>query len=220
MKICTKCKAEKPIEDFFVDLSHKDGHCSRCKVCLTDIHARYRSDHKKTIAVQKAKSYQKNKTAITKNHAKYRKANYKKISIKVAEYFHKHRNKIDAYQLAYRRNNRAQLTRQARIRRHKDPLFRFQHNLRTLIGRSFLVRGFKKNTKTIQILGCTIAEFRKYLESLFLPGMTFENHGKWHLDHIVPISTAKTTEEVIRLCHHTNFQPLWAKDNIRKGNKT
>jgi hypothetical protein len=49
--------------------------------------------------------------------------------------------------------------------------------------------------------------------------MSFENHGKWHLDHIVPISSAKTEEEVIALNHHTNFQPLWAFDNLSKGNR-
>ena len=49
--------------------------------------------------------------------------------------------------------------------------------------------------------------------------MTFENHGEWHLDHIKPISLAKSEEEIIELNHYTNFQPLWAKDNLSKSNK-
>ncbi len=49
--------------------------------------------------------------------------------------------------------------------------------------------------------------------------MTLSNHGKWHLDHIIPISYAKSKEEVYILNHYTNFQPLWAIDNLSKGNK-
>ena len=70
-----------------------------------------------------------------------------------------------------------------------------------------------------RILGCTIDEFKSYIESKFKKGMTFENYGEWHLDHIIPLATAKTTEDVIKLCHYTNFQPLWAEDNLKKGAK-
>ena len=49
--------------------------------------------------------------------------------------------------------------------------------------------------------------------------MTWENQGEWHFDHIIPISSAQTEEEVIKLNHYTNFQPLWAEDNLRKSNK-
>ena len=49
--------------------------------------------------------------------------------------------------------------------------------------------------------------------------MSWENQGKWHIDHITPLSSAKTEEEVYRLCHYTNLQPLWAEDNLKKGSK-
>lgn len=49
--------------------------------------------------------------------------------------------------------------------------------------------------------------------------MTLDNYGEWHLDHIKPISLAQTEQEVIKLCHYSNFQPLWAKENMSKGNK-
>jgi hypothetical protein len=49
--------------------------------------------------------------------------------------------------------------------------------------------------------------------------MTLENYGEWHLDHIIPLATATTREDVVRLNHYTNFQPLWAKDNLSKGAK-
>ena len=102
-----------------------------------------------------------------------------------------------------------------------DPIFKFKSNVRSLIGGSFK-RGknqFKKNTKTEQILGCTIEEFRIYIESKFTEDMCFENHGEWHLDHIIPLASANTEEEIIRLNHYTNFQPLWAEDNFKKSDK-
>ena len=59
----------------------------------------------------------------------------------------------------------------------------------------------------------------QHLESKFTEEMSFDNYGKWHIDHIIPISSAKTEEDIIRLNHYTNFQPLWAVDNLRKSNK-
>ena len=62
-------------------------------------------------------------------------------------------------------------------------------------------------------------EAKTYIASLFQKGMSWDNYGEWHLDHIKPISLATTEEEVYKLCHYTNYQPLWAKDNIIKGAK-
>lgn len=100
-------------------------------------------------------------------------------------------------------------------------IFRFNKNVRQLIYTSFK-RGsnqFKKTSKTENILGCSMEEFRIYIESKFTSGMNFENYGKWHLDHIKPLALAESKEDVILLNHYTNFQPLWAADNISKGAK-
>jgi hypothetical protein len=95
-------------------------------------------------------------------------------------------------------------------------------SIRGLIGDSFK-RGangmFRKDLSTENILGCSIEYFTQHLQSQFTEGMTIKNHGKWHIDHIKPISLAKTENEVYLLCHYTNFQPLWALDNLRKSNK-
>jgi hypothetical protein len=78
-----------------------------------------------------------------------------------------------------------------------------------------------KPTNTENLLGCTYIEAKLHIESLFKPGMTWDNHSLhgWHIDHIIPISSAKTQDELVKLCHYTNLQPLWAKDNLRKGAK-
>lgn len=135
----------------------------------------------------------------------------------------KERNNIYAKQ--YRLNNKEKIysymVLYAKRKRKEDYIYRLNKNTRALIYKSFK-RGdndFKKNDNTENILGCSIEEFKLHLEKQFTDGMTIGNHGDWHLDHIIPISSAKTEEEVIKLNHYTNFQPLWAIDNIKKGNK-
>ena len=82
-----------------------------------------------------------------------------------------------------------------------------------------------KAYKTIELLDCSIDECRKWLESKFLPGMTWDNHGlgegKWHIDHIIPCARFDLTkpEEQKKCFHYTNLQPLWAEENLCKSDK-
>lgn len=105
-----------------------------------------------------------------------------------------------------------------KVRREKDPLFRFRCNLRNLIKNSLTKQGYTKRSKTYEIVGIEFEDFKTFIENKFVEGMTWENYGEWHLDHIIPISSAKSEEEIILLNKFTNFQPLWAIDNIRKSN--
>lgn len=103
-----------------------------------------------------------------------------------------------------------------------DEIFKFKSNVRALVCSSFKrnkSNNWKKQSKTEKILGCKFDFFRSYIENKFTEGMTFENHGNWHLDHIKPLALAKTEEDIIILNHYTNFQPLWAIDNLKKGSK-
>ena len=70
-------------------------------------------------------------------------------------------------------------------------------------------------------MGCSPKELKIYLEGQFTEGMSWDNHKRtgWHIDHIIPLSSAKTEEEVYRLCHYTNLQPLWCNENYKKGKK-
>lgn len=104
-------------------------------------------------------------------------------------------------------------------KRKKDKLFMMKKDISSRIRESFIVNGFRKKSKTKQILGCDSSFFCSYIESKFQEGMSWENRSKWHIDHIIPVSSAKTEEEIIKLNHYTNLQPLWASDNIRKSNK-
>lgn len=120
----------------------------------------------------------------------------------------------------YIKNNNAR----KKVREATEPLYKFIANVRRNIRRSFSRNNsikFKKILKSEELLGCTIIEFMNYLLSK-CPENTkvsdFHQFG-YHLDHIFPISRATTQEEVEKLCHYTNYQPLWWKDNIIKSNK-
>jgi hypothetical protein len=104
-------------------------------------------------------------------------------------------------------------------RKKTDKLFKFSEDTRRLIRQAFKRRGFTKNTKTYQILGCSFEDFKIHLENQFVPGMNWGNRNKWHIDHIVPVSLGKTEEEIIKLNHYTNLRPLWAEENLKKGSK-
>jgi hypothetical protein len=81
-----------------------------------------------------------------------------------------------------------------------------------------------KQMKTLEYLECTVEQLKQHLEQQFKEGMTWENKGKWHIDHIIPIKYKEngeepSLEEIIKRLHYTNLQPLWASENISKGNR-
>jgi len=103
-------------------------------------------------------------------------------------------------------------------RRMEEPLFKFKKLLRNNVRNSFKRGGFSKTSECRKILGADWDVVKKYFESKFTEGMSWDNMGLWHIDHILPISTATCEEDVIRLNHYTNLQPLWGEDNIKKSN--
>ena len=101
----------------------------------------------------------------------------------------------------------------------EDDLYRFINRTRILLAISLKKQGYKKGSKSESILGCEWYFFKQHIERQFKDGMSWSNYGKWHLDHIYPISKATSYEMALELNHYTNFQPLWAFDNISKNNK-
>jgi len=118
----------------------------------------------------------------------------------------------------YRERQRIYSRDRGKKRFNNDPLFRFKKLMRNNIRNSFNRGGFSKTSQTNKILGADWDVVKKYFENRFKEGMTWDNMGLWHIDHILPLSTATCEEDVVRLNHYTNLQPLWAEDNLNKGN--
>ncbi len=104
-------------------------------------------------------------------------------------------------------------------KKEENPLYRLKANLRTRLSHLLKAKKWNKNCHFSEYLGCTLEKFKIWVESKFVPGMSWSNYGEWHIDHIVPISIAQTEKEVYELFHYGNLQPLWGIDNIKKSNK-
>jgi hypothetical protein len=204
MKKCSDCKIEKDYVDFSKNKSRKDGFQNTCISC----NKIYIIKNKEKIKEKKKIYYDKNKELILSNKKEYHINNRERILKTKKEYDKNNREKINASFKIY--TNKRKLI---------DPLYKLSCNIRTLIGMSIKGNGFTKKSKTCEYLGCSFEEFKKHIESKFSENMNWENRKEWHLDHIYPVSLAKDEQHLIKLNHYTNFQPLWAIDNIKKGNK-
>jgi len=171
----------------------------------------YRLDNKQKISEQQKQWRLDNKEKQKQYHLdnKEKRKEYRK------EYNLQNKEKFKNYFF----NNKEKINEYYKNKRITDPLYKLRCNISTLLYLSIKRNGYTKKSKSYKILGCSFEEFKLHLEKQFTKGMNWENQGKWHLDHIYPVSLAKDEEELIRLNHYTNFQPLWAIDNIKKGNK-
>jgi len=155
----------------------------------------------------------KEKAKVSRLEIKEKKKEYDKI------YYQNNKEKIKEYS----QNNKEEKSKYNYIyfkkRIKTDSLFKLRINISNLIRASIRNNNYTKKSKTFEILGCECKEFKNHLERQFKKGMNWDNIGQWHLDHIYPASLAKDEVELIRLNHYTNFQPMWAKENISKGNK-
>lgn len=122
--------------------------------------------------------------------------------------------KTKAYAEFKRRRNA-----QVREKLARNPQLRLIKRIRDRIRVFIKAKGFVKLQSTKEMLGCDYPTLKLHIESQFVPGMSWENMGEWHIDHKKPLSKAQTNEDVILLNHYTNLQPLWALENISKGRK-
>lgn len=176
----------------------------------------------------KAKAYQKsyrskNSDQIRTSQREYQKQYRVEHSLKAAEYQRNYvavnRDKVALRKKHYRLRNIESINSGRKHRFHNDTNYRLSILLRTRL-RKALFRGTKRGS-AVQDLGCTVEELKQHLEDQFTEGMNWENQGEWHIDHIIPMSSFDLTDrdQLLECCHFTNLQPLWALENLRKGNK-
>ena len=177
----------------------------------------YRLKNKEKFKNNNKKYHLENKDYISERKKEYRLKNIDYISKREKEYRLKNKEKVREACRRSCKKRRKRINKYCRDRKRNDPSFRLRCNLKSRIYDS--LKRVSKSARTMELISCTIEELWSHLESRFEPGMTRENYGKWHVDHIKPCASFDLTDpEQQRVCfHHLNLQPLWASDNISKG---
>jgi hypothetical protein len=168
----------------------------------------YYENNKDVILEKSKKYYESNKEKILENSKLYTKENWDKIVKYQKKYRSKNKNSINEYMSKYKKQ-----------RRQSDDIFNIIERVRNRMRKIFYNFNTKKKNKTFDIVGCSPTFLKGYIEKQFKDGMSWENRNEWHIDHIIPLSSAETEERLYELCHYTNLQPLWAEENMKKSDK-
>ena len=175
---------------------------------IKETHRLWLKKNKDHIREYSHKRYLRNKKAKREYNREYHQDNMEKLNEKSRRYYYLHKDKIRAYE-SYRRKT--------------DPCYRIRLNLSRRIRCALKSQNTRKTNKTMDLVGCSLKEFKKHLEDLFTAGMTWNNYGRngWTIDHIKPcVCFDLTKEQEQKKCfHYKNQQPLWHKINSSKGSR-
>jgi hypothetical protein len=201
MKRCKNCSLSKSLEEFHVCSTYKNkkyyrGECIECTNTL-----------QRVVGKKYLKKY--------RSTEKYRK--------KKKEWQQLERNKEKAKEYAQRpevKKRKAELAKKrSKARYKKDPFYRLKITARSRLYEVLTRYKYPKRGSIFKYLGCDIDVLKTHLEQQFKNGMSWDNYGEWHVDHIIPLASAKNEEEIIKLFHYSNLQPLWGMENKIKGSK-
>lgn len=223
MKICNKCEEEKELYEFYF-VKSRNIYNGICKKCLSVNYKKYYDINRVKLLPRT-----KNRTELNRNtESKRFKVNEMLMYVKDGESLCTKcliiKNKFNFITDNSRKNKLSASCKKCkneyfRNKKNDDIGFKLMCNLRSSISESVKKNKLVRAYKTMDILGVSILEFRIYIENKFVDTMSWDNYGEWHLDHIIPISYAKTIDEIYKLSYYTNFQPLWGIDNSSKGNR-
>lgn len=200
-KICSKCKEEKELCKFNKKSVSNKGiqyYKSWCKDCQSE------EDKSKRLSNPEKYKIWYDKTRKERNNHR-------------AEYYQRNKEKLRDYNKKYGKNKNINRM----IKYNTNPLIKLRHRLSYRLRDVLKFKSLIKNKTYNDIIGCSSEFLKEHLEIRFSKGMSWDNHGLygWHIDHIIPLSSANTEDEIYKLCHYTNLQPLWAEDNLKKSNK-
>jgi len=209
-KICTKCNTEKPTNGFYKQVGQRFDVTPVCKMCTSIQHKLY---------------YIKNKDKVKATSKGYRNANKDRCSARTKKWRKANPERAATCSSAWIKANPKKAKEFRRIREKRklktDPKFKLNKNMRRYIGLS--LKGNKNGRKWEDLVGYALNDLIKHLEKQFLDGMSWKNHGEWHIDHEIPISAFNFTkpehEDFKRCWALKNLQPMWAVENIIKSNK-
>ena len=234
-KVCTSCKTEKPLSEFPKRSKSKDGYYSWCKECSKarnkesylrnkqarlEYYKKYRSEHYDEY-IERGRKYTAENREILNEKKRERYWENREKNIEVSR---KYRETHKEARKEYESKNRRHISTVAFERQKKrrltdktyDAIVRLRSNLNTAIKR----QGYTKKSEATEILGAPWDVVIAHLNRTWKERYGTEYNGQpVHIDHIIPLKTAKTEEDVIRLCHYTNLQYLTPEDNMRKHDK-
>lgn len=184
----------------------------------------YYQINKEKIRQREKERYQKNKEKMIERQKKYYRLNREEVLKKSSQYYRNNIDKKKEYSHQYDKNNRDKRNDYRKNKYDNDPIYRLRTNMTNAVNQSLKKSGLSKGgTHWEKLVGYTKKELKKHLENLFKPGMSWKNREEWHIDHIIPVSFFKynSTDDVeFRYCWSlNNIQPLWAIDNLEKGDK-
>lgn len=240
-KICNTCKVEKEIVCFTEQKSNKDGYRNKCKGCASI----YYKKNSEKIKKSSVKYYHANSQRILEKDKKarnrkeeskrYRENNKEKIKIKKKEYYQKNKERLNAKskKWAELNSNKSKEIRKKSIKKwrkkNKDHVLSYKRDYsrsnkeivicRSIVQRAIKYKNIKKIESTINLLGYSPKKLRQRIECQFKEGMSWKNYGEWHIDHKKAITNFSKDTPVNIINALSNLQPLWALDNISKGNK-
>lgn len=245
MKICSNCKEEKEFSEFHKKAKSKDGYREVCKECRKPESKEYYEKNIDSIN-NKLKEYRKTNKGYLETNRRYRELNtdfvkslktewsksesgreskkkyYQNNSEKVKEKVRKY-NEDNKESILIKRKNKRQ-TEEYKLYMKEYLYIHKERNPHIYAWRCVLtntLKRFNKNKegKTIELLGYSALELKIHLESLFKEGMSWENYGEWHIDHIKPVSLFNKETPMSIVNALENLQPLWASENLSKSNK-
>ena len=208
-KVCSKCDKTKSEKEFNRLSASKDGLQAWCREC-GNLYKRvyYKKNREKLLDY--AKDYNEENSKMRKEYMQeWRKTNAKHVREYNQQWIDNNKEHVKKRYNKYRKK-----------RYREDIQFKLAYNLRSRLRTA--LKGKRKDKQTLYYLDCSVEYLINYLKERFESGMSWENYGKkWHIDHIVPLSSFDLTkkEQIEKACHYTNLQPLWAEDNFKKGNK-
>ena len=219
---CTKCSLDKDISEFDKKCKVCETYKSICKSCNKIVRKKYQSNNREKInakqrfyvsnnkdkSIKSTKEWRKkNVELIKERNKKYREVNYEKVCVIKTEWRNKNKEHIKNYSKEYYKKNSEKILKKNREWNKKN------HHIvawRTILKSYFRNVGKKKESKTIELLEYSALDLKNYITSLFTEGMSWDNYGEWHVDHIKPLSSFSEDTPINVVNALSNLQPLWA----------
>lgn len=191
-KICKNCSINKTFDEFYKRKDSKDGYRNICKICDKKKLDDWVKINPDKIKKQRDNWRLENAEKKKENDNKYRVNNREKEQKRLKEYYKNNSIKVKENHKKWREKNKYKIA------------------FRSLLRNSLVRLGKEKENKTIELLGYSVLDLKEHMENLFTEGMSWDNYGEWHIDHIVGIVNfdSETPQSIVNAL--SNLRPLWA----------